>query len=154
MSGLPIGPAAREPCTRAAGQASPPARLPSSQAPRAGGDPDRAAAGQAPAAAPPGSPVFGPGEPGTLPAGDGTAAGGASPAGATGLSGGQFRRARKTARAARNYGRRKQAARYVPGAAQGAGGQYRPGMGRRMPPDGGEARAPPAAGEHGRPSAD
>lgn len=46
-----------------------------------------------------------------------------------GTSGAEFRRQWTTARAARNYGRRKQAARWVPRAARSAGEQYRPGDG-------------------------
>jgi hypothetical protein len=154
VTGLPADPAAREPCTqepcgRAAGQKSPPARSPYPAGPEGTrtarpGDQRHPAAparpgGQAPPAAPvPGSPLGPPGrEPGTpSPAGGALDADGASPAGS---SGEQFRQRWKTARAARNYGRRRQAGRYVRQADRTAGQQWRPGMGRRPPPGGDEA---------------
>jgi len=131
MSGLPIGPAAREPCARAAGHASPPAapQLPSS--PPEGTRTARPG-GQAPPSRAAGLPFTLPGEPGNPPAGDAPDADDASPAGSTGLNGEQFRRAWKTARAARNYGRRR--ARF-----RRAGAQPGPGMIRRPPPSGGDA---------------
>ncbi len=127
------------PCGGMPAQTSPPARPPQP------GGTQRAAAGQAPAAAHPGSAVTPPAEPGTpssppshpsgpLPGTEGTQdpAGGAldaDDAPSAGTSGEQFRRQWKTARAGRNYGRRR--ARFKRAAAQPG-----PGMIRRPPPGG------------------
>ena len=71
---------------------------------------------------------------------DGTPASG--PPVVTGLSGAEWRKQAKAATSALHATQRRRATRYVRKADRGAGAQFRPGMGRRMPPgapDGGDA---------------
>ena len=63
---------------------------------------------------------------------DGTPASG--PPVVTGLSGAEWRKQAKAATSALHATQRRRATRYVRKADRGAGAQYRPGMGRRMPP--------------------